>query len=95
MYFSYNNHYNVKLNKCFILVEADSTDTNVELDLFDVLESKRYASYLGYGECNIQLNNAPGMVGNAPVTDKCRLNSGKIWFSGNDSQTPDLSLGFV
>jgi hypothetical protein len=49
---SYNNHYNKKLNKCFIFVVGSFSDQDGVIHytgegLFDVNENKRYGQYTG------------------------------------------------
>lgn len=88
--FDYKNHFNSKLNKCFILVNSYNANTDSQfIDLYDALESKHYASYLGHGSCDalaLSLTNNP---------KKCQLDSGNIWFDGNDTRNPaDYHVGF-
>ncbi len=88
---SYENHFNLKLNKCFILLTSGSlNDDFVTIDLYDVLESKRYASYNGHGVCDksiLSLTNTS--------TNKCQVDSGNIWYDGNDARVPpDFTVGF-
>lgn len=78
----YENHFNSKLNKCFILVYFSSlTDTFTGIDLYDAAERKHYATYNGHRAC-------------PPGGDECQSNGGSIWLSGNDSSTPDVQVGF-
>jgi hypothetical protein len=81
--FDYKNHFNSKLSKCFILISSyDPNIGMVYVDLYDALEQKHYASYIGYNDC-----------GTAAV--KCRLNSGNVWLDGNDAKNPaDYHVGF-
>jgi hypothetical protein len=85
----YNNHLNIRLNKCFILVYAyDPKDDNIIIDLYDALEHKRYATFIGRNSCDpvsLKLRNDP---------DHCWLNSGHIWLDGNDQGQPDMQFGF-
>lgn len=44
--YDYKNHYNSKLNKCFILISYyDANTDSLAMDLYDALESQRYASF--------------------------------------------------
>lgn len=89
--FDYKNHFNSKLNKCFILIYASSLkDDFLSIDLFDVLEIKHYASYIGHGHCDplalsLEYPSNP---------NKCVLDSGNIWFNGDDTRKADLIYGF-
>lgn len=53
---NYENHYNMKLNVCFIYVTASCTTDKGNDDkfwaesLFDVNENKEYANYIGSGK---------------------------------------------
>lgn len=81
--YTYVNHFNSKLDKCFILISyyADIPDST-SIDLYDALEGKHYASYLGYNNCTI-------------TATKCQLNSGNIWLDGNDTKPfSDYHVGF-
>jgi hypothetical protein len=47
---SYENHYNLRLNKCFVLYTTtffNSKTTNLSLTIFDVNENKEYGEYFG------------------------------------------------
>jgi hypothetical protein len=42
--YNYENHYNTKLNKCFILVSYfNMDDDSLVIDLYDAVEGKHYA----------------------------------------------------
>jgi len=86
--YTYTNHYNSKLSKCFILVSYYKTDSDLlALDLYDASEGKRYAMYTGHNDCN------PLTILND--SKKCQLDSGDIWLNGNDTKNPsDYHVGF-
>jgi len=44
---SYKNHYNKKLNKCFILIDDENVNTKF---LYDVKENKRYGATVDLGD---------------------------------------------
>lgn len=83
----FTNHFNSKLNKCFILVSAYSfKDDFRSIDLFDAIEGKRYANYIGHNICDVSITRNPR---------KCMLDGGRIWLDGNDTRTPgDFNVGF-
>jgi len=88
--FSYNSHFNSKLDKCFILISAVSSKNDaLFVDLYDVLEKKHYASFIGHNNCDptsLVLSNNP---------NKCLIDSGNVWFDGNDLRNPaDFHTGF-
>ena len=88
--FNYTNHFNFKLNKCFILISATNVnDDYLSLDLYDVLEVKHFASYIGHSICN---STVLSMINKS---NKCKMDSGNIWLDGNDSRNPaDITTGF-
>jgi hypothetical protein len=83
----YENHFNSRLNKCFVLMSGYSLNDDFRtLDLYDAVEGRRYATYNGHDICD------PTITGNPR---KCAMDSGSIWFDGNDSRTPaDFTVGF-
>jgi hypothetical protein len=83
----YKNHFNSKLKKCFVLVSSYlPKDDFVTIDLYDSVEGRRYATFNGHGICDVAITNNP---------KKCALDSGSIWFDGNDSRLPaDFTIGF-
>jgi hypothetical protein len=89
--FDYKNHFNSKLNKCFILVSSYLHKANAyadfsSIDLYDAVEGKRYAQYNGHFICDVALTKNPR---------KCIVDSGRIWFDGNDTRNPpDFTVGF-
>ena len=87
--FSYQNHFNLKLNKCFILVSSSNfKDDSLFVDLYDALESKYYAMYLGHSNCDavsLSLTNSP---------KKCQMDAGNIWYDGDDTKKSDYTVGF-
>lgn len=85
--FDYKNHFNSKLNKCFILISSyDANSDFLSVDLYDAVESNHYAQYIGHNICDIGITNNP---------KKCQLDSGNIWFDGNDTKNPaDYHVGF-
>lgn len=85
--FDYINHYNSKLNRCFILITGRSlNDNSLFIDLYDAIEGKHYATFNGHVSCIDFITNN---------TNKCNLDSGSIWFDGNDTKNPaDTMVGF-
>jgi hypothetical protein len=82
---SYENHWNGKLRKCFVKITQTMINDNfISFDIYDALEGKRYALYIGHQICS------PGIVD--PKT--CQLDSGQIWLSGDDTKDPDYQFGF-
>lgn len=83
----YTNHWNRKLGKCFIQINSTSVkDDFASVDVFDALEGKHYAAYIGHNICD------PAIMSNPK---KCQLDSGNIWFDGNDTRNPaDYHVGF-
>jgi hypothetical protein len=83
----YKNHYNSKINKCFILVSQYSLKSDfLAMDLYDAVEGRRYATFNGHQMCDVFITKDP---------KKCQMDSGQIWFDGNDSRTPaDFNVGF-
>ncbi len=83
----YENHFNPKLNKCFVLVTGYLPNEDFRTyDLYDAVEGRRYATYNGHSICS------PVITGNPR---KCAMDSGSIWFDGNDSRTrADFTVGF-
>jgi hypothetical protein len=65
----YENHYNSKLNKCFLAVNTSVTEDNKvtqERKLYDVDENKTYARYSSDGPfltCTIYIGNAKRQCG--------------------------------
>jgi len=87
--FSYEDHFDSQLNKCFIQVSSymPSNDSLI-VDLYDALGGEHYASYIGHSDCGTPL------LGGSNAT-KCELDSGNIWFDGNDTRNPaDYHVGF-
>jgi hypothetical protein len=84
---SYENHLNARLNKCFVLVsEYDLKDDFRTFDLYDAVEGRHYAAYNGHNICDVAITNNP---------KKCMVDSGQIWFDGDDSREPaDFTAGF-
>lgn len=87
--FSYTNHFNSKLNKCFVLVNYYGLSTDIlSMDLYDALEGKHYAGFFGHNNCYV----ASSLTKNPNV---CQMDSGNIWFHGNDTKNPaDYHVGF-
>ncbi len=84
---TYKNHFNSKQKKCFVLISDYSTkDDFLAIDLYDAVEGSRYATFNGHQICDIVITGNP---------KKCALDSGHIWFDGNDTRNPaDLVVGF-
>jgi|SRR5690242_9004378 hypothetical protein len=82
----YTNHWNGKLSKCFIQINTTSlNDDFLTIDVFDAMEGKHYAMYMGHNSCD------PVMFD----PKKCQLDAGHIWLDGNDMRTPaDYTIGF-
>jgi hypothetical protein len=85
--FEYQSHFNAKLNRCFVFVsDYEIKGDLLSLDLFDAAEGKHYAWYHGHNICDVSITHDPR---------KCLLDSGNIWFDGNDTKTPaDFITGF-
>lgn len=83
---AYENHFNNKLNKCFVLVYGgDSSGSDYSyIDLYDATEKKHYAMYVGHNYCSM----GSLLAENNPK--KCELDSGRIWSNGIDSTEPDI-----
>ena len=83
----YKNHFNSKLKKCFVLVSSYlPKDDFVTIDLYDAVEGKRYATFNGHQICDVGITKNPKI---------CALDSGSIWFDGNDTRHPaDFTVGF-
>ena len=83
----YKNHFNSRLNKCFVLFSSYLINNDLRaIDLYDAAEGARYATYNGHDICD------PFITGNPK---KCVMDSGSIWFDGNDSRRPaDFIVGF-
>ncbi|MFL6446192.1 MAG: hypothetical protein ACJ746_00590 [Bryobacteraceae bacterium] len=83
----YKNHFNSKLGKCFVLASNYLINEDFEtIALYDALEGRLYASFNGHRICEIGITGKPR---------KCVLDSGNIWFDGDDDRTPaDLVIGF-
>ncbi len=88
---SYINHWNNKLSKCFIQITGISLkDSGFSfIDIFDAFEGKHYATYMGHNICD------PVTLAVYNDSKKCQLDSGSIWFDGNDVKNPaDYQVGF-
>ena len=85
----YKNHFNSKYNKCFILISSYDVNSDfLTIDLYDALERNHYASYIGHNNCGVPLLGGDN-------SKKCQLDSGNIWYDGNDTKTPaDYHVGF-
>ena len=84
--FDYQNHFNPKLDKCFILITSNTTDNSLFIDLYDALEGKHYASFYGHSLCIDYVNNNK---------NKCTMDGGSVWLDGNDTKNPaDVMVGF-
>jgi hypothetical protein len=81
--FDFENHFNAKLNKCFVLIFESSLPKSdfLSINLFDAVEGKHYAKFLGNSICGVDFTN------------HCSMNSGEIWFDGNDTRHPDFTVG--
>jgi hypothetical protein len=88
--FDYKNHFNSKLNKCFILISSYNANSDfLSVDLYDAIEGNHYAMYIGHNSCD----PAALVVYNDPK--KCQLDSGSIWTNGDDTKNPaDYHVGF-
>lgn len=83
---AFENHFNIKLKKCFVLIYSgseDGTDYSY-IDLYDANEKKHYAMYVGHNYCSI----SSLLTENNPK--KCELDSGRIWSNGIDLTEPDI-----
>ncbi len=87
----YINHWNKKLEKCFIEITTTSLNSNgfESIDVFDAFEGKHYGSFIGHSNCDplsLKVINQP---------KRCQLDSGNIWFDGNDAKnSSDYHVGF-
>lgn len=83
----YTNHFNSRLNKCFVLSSAYLMNDDFRtLELYDAVEGKRYATYIGHNICEVSFTNN---------LRKGAMDSGSIWYDGDDSRTPaDFTFGF-
>lgn len=88
---NYENHFNSKLRKCFVLVRSYSpNDDFLTIDLYDAVEAKHYATFNGHSSCDPEVLAISGQN-----PKKCDLDSGQIWFDGNDAKNPaDFTVGF-
>lgn len=82
----YENHFNERLNKCFVLISGFvPKDAFRSIDLYDAVEGRRYATYNGHITCE-------GMIGSGP---RCALDNGSLWLDGDESRMPpDFTVGF-
>lgn len=82
----FQSHFSTKLKKCFVLVSNYMPKDDVRLiDVYDI-EGNHYASYHGHNSC--------GPAG-AGKSDKCAIDSGALWYDGDDSRMPpDFVVGF-
>lgn len=61
-------------------------DDFTTLDLYDAVEGRHYATYNGHNTCKAFITKNP---------NKCMLDSGSIWFDGDDSRQPaDFTVGW-
>jgi hypothetical protein len=83
----YENHFNSKLNQCFVLVSSYMPKDDFRtFDLYDALEGRHYATYNGHNNCEVAFMHDP---------KRCVFDSGSVWFDGNDTKSPpDFSVGF-
>jgi hypothetical protein len=83
----YKNHFNSKLTKCFVLVSGYLiNDDFLTIDLYDAVEGLHYATFNGHEICAVAITGNP---------KKCRVDSGRIWFDGDDTRNPaDFTAGF-
>lgn len=83
----YENHFNSRLNKCFVLVSSYLLNEDFRtFDLYDAVEGKHYAMYNGHNICDATITRNPR---------RCAMDSGSIWFDGDDSRAPaDFTVGF-
>src|SRR5579864_5634793 len=86
----YKNHFNSKLKKCFVLVSGYlPNDDFLTIDLYDAAEGLHYATFNGHQICDV----ATLAITRNPK--KCRMDSGRIWFDGDDTRNPpDFTAGF-
>jgi len=78
---------NSKLKKCFVLVSSYlPKDDFITIDVYDSVEGRRYATFNGHQICDGAITKNPR---------KRALDSGSIWFDGNDTRHPaDFTAGF-
>lgn len=88
---SYQNHYNSKLNKCFVLITTRQDVSNnffSAIDMFDALEGKHYAAYIGHQNCY------PSTYTLLEKGSDCYGDSGVLWLKGDDSKDADYGIKF-
>jgi hypothetical protein len=89
--FVYENHFNAKMKKCFVLVSYNQLDKFfLSIDLYDAVENKHYGAFNGFTFCN---DRNPGRGKAGGLASKCDLNSGRIWVDGNDTRRGEV-IGF-
>ena len=67
-------------------IELLTKDDFVTIELYDAVEGRRYAIFNGHQICDVAITKNP---------KKCALDSGSIWFDGNDTRHPaDFTAGF-
>ena len=71
-WYSYENHWNTKLGKCFIEITATTLVKDaimfVQINIFDAFEGKTFATYIGHSICDVRITKNPTLV--------CPLKSG-------------------
>jgi hypothetical protein len=89
--FSYDDHFNSQMNKCFVLVFSNSPNDNyLSVDLYDALGGQNYADFNGYQNCSPL---SVSLIGGNQKT-KCEMSSGNIWSDGDDTGSSTYHVGF-
>ena len=85
----YESHFNNRLNRCFIAIYANHLpDDFFTMDLFDAIEKKHFAEYIGHGYCNA------AFLAEIKHPKRCALDSGVVWLHGDDQENPDMHFGY-
>jgi hypothetical protein len=85
----HENHYNAKLNKCFVLVFTHDLHSDfLSIDLFDANENKHYGQFDGHSMCDT------GTLAVVREVGRCVPDSASIWLRGDDQEEPDMHFGW-
>jgi hypothetical protein len=89
----YENHYNAKLNKCFILTQSTSTNFAPTIwtykSLFDAFEGKSYGEYAWHTVKNKKFWEVP------PFQCKVLLQSGEEQICKSDEEFQELTKSYM
>ena len=73
--FNYRNHYNPKMNKCFLVLYTHSTNAEMETDgydLYDVNERRLYGSYHDFRTSGYSVSDPPNVSICGIGSQRCR-----------------------